>query len=308
MIETQYDRKMNKISSYEKFLTRAQIKFKDKFEFIGFTKFDDKFTFKCKKCSVLGTGTPANFLRTKEPCFECRRLMVEQNFLSKISLNVQNCYVKNSIIAGRRPTAEFICSKCSCSFRRKINDINSTVTCTKCYFNHIKFSSLQERGDNIFGSQKYCYKQSVYVHSMKHMRIMCLSCDKEFFVTPNNHFNLGSGCPVCAHGRISKKSTIWLDKIQIPSNYHEKWLTLEGKHLRVDAFHEGVVYEFLGRYWHGDPRYINGDTFIPTLSKTAKQVYTETIERFALLKRNGYQVKFVWEIDFDKGELFSVQL
>ena len=63
---------------------------------------------------------------------------------------------------------------------------------------------------------------------------------------------------------------------------------------------KGVVYEFLGNYWHGHPALINkyveknnGDK-----AATMKTRFTQTYEKLKKVISMGYAVKVIWEKDF----------
>lgn len=54
-----------------------------------------------------------------------------------------------------------------------------------------------------------------------------------------------------------------------------------------------------------DPRYGNYDTVNTRVGSTYLQLYDATIARHLELERMGYEVKFVWEIDWRAGQTFS---
>jgi len=73
----------------------------------------------------------------------------------------------------------------------------------------------------------------------------------------------------------------------------------------ADGMLNNVVYEFYGTYWHGDPRKHVPDTINHHNGRRMGTLYLETLERQQKLKKLGYELKFVWEIDYRAGQLFS---
>jgi hypothetical protein len=58
-----------------------------------------------------------------------------------------------------------------------------------------------------------------------------------------------------------------------------------------------TVYEFHGSYWHGDPTVYQREEML--LSKTAGQLYDETIERENIIKSLGYNLVVMWESEWN---------
>lgn len=82
-------------------------------------------------------------------------------------------------------------------------------------------------------------------------------------------------------------------------------MTLEGRNVCLDALWKNVAYEFLGKFWHGDPREYAHDKQNTLAGSTFGELYARTLERLAALKRHGFEVRYVWELDFKAGLLFS---
>jgi very-short-patch-repair endonuclease len=78
----------------------------------------------------------------------------------------------------------------------------------------------------------------------------------------------------------------------------EKWI---GRR-RVDERNEDLKLVILvqGRFWHGDPRYYNGDDVLYN-DKTARQVWQEDREYIADLNEHGYSVLEIWEDDINSN-------
>jgi hypothetical protein len=68
---------------------------------------------------------------------------------------------------------------------------------------------------------------------------------------------------------------------------------------RVDGYVAGsrTIVEFLGDYWHGNPREYSSDRINHSTGKTFGLLYQETCLRLRALAYMGYQVYFVWASD-----------
>jgi hypothetical protein len=60
------------------------------------------------------------------------------------------------------------------------------------------------------------------------------------------------------------------------------------------------VYEFLGDYWHGNPKIYNKNDINTRVNKTFGQLYKETFTRFKKLRKLGYKIVYIWEKDFNR--------
>lgn len=120
-----------------------------------------------------------------------------------------------------------------------------------------------------------------------------------FWQIANDHLQ-GNGCPICK-GSVSKKERLWLDAMGIPNDdiHRQVLLPLPECRVIVDGFvpETNTVYEFLGDYWHGNPRkYTSGIN--PTNGVEYSVLFEKTMDRLDLLKKLGYNVVYVWESDW----------
>lgn len=133
-----------------------------------------------------------------------------------------------------------------------------------------------------------------------------------WFICPNGHkhkitwnmFQQGQRCSKCS-SRVSKVSQEWLDSIDIPVCNREKYKVIEGKRFYFDGYDPTTktVYEFLGDYYHGNPRKYSQEDFFSWNKKiTFGDKYYKTLQKFEKLKVTGYSVFYVWENDYIQGK------
>lgn len=162
------------------------------------------------------------------------------------------------------------------------------------------------------------YKQSH--HNIQHK---CNSCGFIWSATPDNVVNTSkTGCPKCNNSRgFSNKAIRWIkymarkDRVRIRhgDNYGEYYIPeLTSRRIKVDGFCKktNTIYEFYGSCFHGDPSVFKPRQKCHPFNKkvTAQALYKATIEREELLKSLGYNVKSIWESDYDdkvrKGKIY----
>lgn len=60
-----------------------------------------------------------------------------------------------------------------------------------------------------------------------------------------------------------------------------------------------TVYEFLGDFYHGNPKKFKCNSYNKLCHKTFGQLYENTFKKFKILRDSGYKVKYIWENDWD---------
>jgi hypothetical protein len=115
-------------------------------------------------------------------------------------------------------------------------------------------------------------------------------------------FIKGCRCKFChISDRISKASKRWLDELGVERREVKLNVNFgKRKFIRADGFDPktNTVYEFLGDFWHGNPRVYNQNSKNPVSKKIFGQLYNQTLLRFEKLKTAGYNIVYVWEKDF----------
>ncbi|MBU2527636.1 MAG: zinc-ribbon domain-containing protein [Bacteroidetes bacterium] len=112
----------------------------------------------------------------------------------------------------------------------------------------------------------------------------------------------GHGCHTCMTGPVSEVSQRWLDSLGVPAEHREVPIKLTGREhpFRIDGFDPETltVYEFLGDFWHGNPARFDPQEVNPVNKETFGALHKKTIRRLELLRKEGYNVVFIWEYDF----------
>lgn len=168
--------------------------------------------------------------------------------------------------------------------------------CRKCKYDKHKVltrSNIKEfsKKASKIHFKKYNYTNSNYVNSNTKIDILCNKCNKIFNQSPHDHLD-GHGCPYCPH-HISKPEIKFLDLLKI---------TQRQKHIcgyKVDGIKGNKIYEFLGNYYHGNPKIYKSKEYNQICHKTFGELYNNTQKKLILLKNKGYKVYYIWEKDWN---------
>lgn len=200
------------------------------------------------------------------------------------------------------------CRHCSRSFEVTPNNFLRGKGCPWCGGKFVDTETFVARSKELFGDGTYGYDNTVYVHQKDHVLITCRVCEEDFKVRPFLHYR-GYGCPRCRlnvnDSLVSQKEIDWLDELKIPLANRQTPIMASKYKFKPDALVDRTIYEFYGSYYHGDPRYTKRNAFIKQVGRTAGEQYDWTMWREKCLREAGYDVKFVWELDFDRGFTFS---
>lgn len=89
--------------------------------------------------------------------------------------------------------------------------------------------------------------------------------------------------------------TAWLDSLDpiLERQYPIKNFIVDG----YDPL-TNTVYEFLGDFWHGNPKKYNPNDIHPMRKVPFGDLYKDTIKRLKTLENLGYNIIFIWELDY----------
>lgn len=99
--------------------------------------------------------------------------------------------------------------------------------------------------------------------------------------------------------RYNTDESRWLDSIGIPNEDKCRQVYID-KYI-VDGFdpNTNTVYEYLGDYWHGNPKVFNKNDINKTNGKKFGELYEKSMEKINHLESMGYNVVYVWENDIN---------
>ena len=165
----------------------------------------------------------------------------------------------------------------------------------KKWGNIVTTAEFISRANKIHGDA-YDYSAAKYTLTDSKLIIICKK-HGQFSQRPNSHLR-GSGCPKCGKGRISKSETAFLNHIGIPEEFRQ--YRIPTMRYQVDGFslETNTIYEFLGDYWHGNPKIYSAEVKLHNSALTCGLVHTRTFNRFSKLSKLGYVIKYIWESDW----------
>lgn len=155
----------------------------------------------------------------------------------------------------------------------------------------VKNSNLEKYGsEHYFSSQEFLEKrEDIFLEKYGVKNIMHLDSAKEKVKKKRIERLSYKGSP-------SKGEINWLNELNIPDRHRQVGIKIEDdKMICVDALYENTVYEYLGTFWHGNPKYFNHEEINPITKTSYKELYEDTIKRLSKLKDLGYKIIAVWE-------------
>jgi Zn finger protein HypA/HybF involved in hydrogenase expression len=204
---------------------------------------------------------------------------------------------------GNKNKVSIKCNKCNAVFSVTPNNhLNRGSGCPICAQNQkLTTNQFIERAQKVHGTL-YDYSLVKYVQSGIKVKIFCKSCDEIFEQEPGVHIHQMSGCKKCCRHPISKAEIKWLDELKIKQENRQIRMDLNSKKYVVDAFNPetNTIYEFLGDFWHGNPKKFDLNRINPLNKQKYGVLYQETMDRIQLFENYGYKVVYIWESDFKK--------
>lgn len=102
-------------------------------------------------------------------------------------------------------------------------------------------------------------------------------------------------CPACfTRNNISMPEIEFLDYLNI--NERQKYI----KPYKVDGIKNKKVFEFLGDYWHGNPKVFQSDGINLSNKISFGELYKKTLEKFSYLNDLGYDIYYIWENNWNQ--------
>lgn len=227
-------------------------------------------------------------------CQSCggSKKMGKINFIEK-SNSIHGCvYGYDDVIYKNNATKVKILCHHHGIFEQRPQDHIKGQGCPKCVGKNKTTEEFVKKA-NIIHNNKYDYSKTIYKSAKKKVVIIC-PIHGDFNQIPDGHVNGKKGCPKC-HSIISKQEEDFLNSVGVSVRQ-----TKISK-MKVDGFDPktNTVYEFLGDYWHGNPNIFHPNKINYHCNKTFKRLYDETFSRFYKLKKLGYNIKYIWENDWE---------
>lgn len=163
--------------------------------------------------------------------------------------------------------------------------------CAKCKkLNTTEFLNKAE----LIHNDTYDYSLTVYKNMIYRVEIIC-KIHGSFFQLPLVHLK-GSGCPLCAGGKISKSSQKWLDSLNVPLKNREVTIYINDRIYIVDAYikETNTIYEYFGFFWHGHPDYYDPNSINPKNKRKFGLLYTDTVNRITNIEKAGFNLVYKW--------------
>lgn len=171
----------------------------------------------------------------------------------------------------------------------KCKNIKTSIRCNKGLNNFII------NANNIH-NLKYDYSETSYKSNNSKIKIICKK-HGYFYQIPKHHLN-GSGCPKCSK-IVSIPESEFLNYLKIPNNSENRQKYLGIGKIKVDGIIKNKIFEFLGDFWHGNPRKYNSNDIHPITKIKYKKMYKKTFDRFKKLISKNYTVYYIWESDWN---------
>ena len=162
---------------------------------------------------------------------------------------------------------------------------------------------------NKIHKNKYDYSKVEYINKDNKVIIIC-PIHGDFEQRAGAHIR-GANCQDCAHKSrsVSKIAITWLEyiKITIPhlqyiSNFEGEF-RIPGTRYHADGYDEktNTVYEYHGDFWHGNPKIHDPEDMNPVTKCSYGKLYEETLHRKLIIKKLGYNYKYIWDSDWKRG-------
>lgn len=250
-----------------------------------------------------------NHINKKTGCPKCRceclskkfRCSIE-NFIEKANIIHKNIYdYSNTKYINSKTEIEILC-KFHGIFKQKPNYHLNGNGCPKCVKNRPLDKSLFITLANQKHNNQYTYKNIKFKNFFKRISITCKK-HGDFLQRPYKHLS-GNGCPKCSKN-ISRMETNFLDILKI----NKRQFPIQN--FKVDGIKNNKIFEFLGDFWHGNPKVYNKTDQNWINKKLFGELYKKTFLKFNILKQLGYHIYYIWERDWckwkkDKSKPFPI--
>ena len=275
-----------------------------------------KITIICKKH---GEFTQLSNNHYKYGCGSCGKAINIRNiylqkkckdeFIVKADLVHSNRYDYSKSVYIDTKTKLIIICKIHGEFTQTPNNHLKNRTCPKCgnlsrsLMNQADFNEYQKEFVKKYGD-KYDYSKINWQGSSIKIILNC-KIHGDFEIIPYEHKN-GKECRKCKN-QYSKKSIKWLKYIEYKTHNKIDHAENTGEYVikptkyKADGYckETNTIYEFLGDFWHGNPKLYNKIDKNPRNNKTYGELLKNTIHKKEKIISLGYNYVEIWESDWD---------
>jgi hypothetical protein len=186
----------------EIFIKKAKNKFGDDFDYslVDYDCSTNKIKIKCNRHNIIFEQTPAEHLRGRKGCIQCKNLLNSYDTFLKRANEIHGDKYDYSLVNFINSTTKvkIICPIHGVFEQTPINHIKKQG-CKKCFFKKNNVVDTVEEfinKSNIKHGNKYDYSSVEYINSKTPVKIICRE-HGEFIQLPYSHVR-GKGCQKCA--------------------------------------------------------------------------------------------------------------
>jgi len=255
-------------------------------------------------CKIHGNFmvSPDNHIGKMSGCPECKKQKLSNKFRDTTIFFVQKSkklhgekYDYSLVKYGKRNRDKvvIVCGLHG-KFLQSPNDHLNGCGCPECGGTIKSNKEDFVKQSSLIHKNKYDYSQVIYTNNRSKVKI---GCPKHgwFYQRARGHMS-GKGCAKCQH-QISKPEMLFLDYLRIPDSSKNRQSIIDS--FKLDGIRGKKIYEFLGDYYHGNPKIYNSHDFNKKCKKTFGELYNKTIEKFNKLNQLGYHIYYIWERDWE---------
>ncbi|CAB4122839.1 hypothetical protein UFOVP29_79 [uncultured Caudovirales phage] len=282
---------------------------------------------KCKKCGYTISSEKNTKWKNGEKKYIpngkiCKTKEAYVNKFNKIHQNLydysliceNNLFDGNKLKNKGRTILKIICKKHGV-FKQALADHISGNGCQSCKKERLRISTTSHNLKNRMTNEEWIerankihhqlYDYSLVNYTKSDCRVIVICKNHGQFIQKSSYHLSGAGCQICAKGKTSSKiGHQWLNSLNIDSLLREYTLPKTEKKYVVDGYDPSTntVYEFLGDYWHGNPKVYSENDFMKSKKKYFHELFRQTMNRFAEITDAGYNLIYIWELDWRKQQ------
>lgn len=226
------------------------------------------------------------------------KTLSKEEFVKKANLIHNNKYIYDNVeYKGYESYILISCPKHG-EFKQKVRKHLAGNSCKKCVSenNYVDFVYIcKEKYKDYF----YTYDKVDYKGMYSDVIITCVK-HGDFTKKAVDFYHKNRLCPMCKINTKSNIETKWLDSLNIPYEYRNKYINFGKKIYCVDGIDEinKIVYEFYGDFFHGNPDIYKQNDINPLIKESYGELYNKTLQKENNIKKYGYTIISIWENDF----------